>query len=410
MTFPLVYFSLYIVFVFATINPERLFNIRRFKREYMRKRSRDSAHYHSFKNNKFRVKLYRLNSYKMTVSNPVETVGNFFISNHNILARGLFNSGLKKIFTGPLSFDSHAHIYSDQSAWLMAKLDATLRKNIITLAKDSNALEISKSKFTVKIHTSRIKNHKDILDYGMAITYILESLNKPVNIQKSLYNNSLNDYEISFRINCLLILINEIAHYEDLEKKINNSLDQIINDIKKDKSDKPSKIAHELIVETLKNNTTLSYEITRKLIEILKLCWYYESISILQVLFLASHDNRFKKDILSAFEAFSKEILSEFLIKILDKEDDDLLIYVLRALGTCGNEDSLKDIEKFSRKTDSQVLKEEAIDTINKLRRTLDPLKKGMLSIKEIGETDGALSVSDDATDGALSIEAHDED
>ena len=75
----------------------------------------------------------------------------------------------------------------------------------------------------------------------------------------------------------------------------------------------------------------------------------------------------------------------------------------MRALGTCGTIESMEKLHNLSKKGSGSKIREEATAAMGQIQSRLG-VDGGWLSVAELGETDGALSVAKENVEGALSM------
>ncbi len=99
-----------------------------------------------------------------------------------------------------------------------------------------------------------------------------------------------------------------------------------------------------------------------------------------------------------------QEKLSPFLIKELEKNESQYRNYLIEALGNCGRVNAVEKLLEIGKSTLNPLLRSSVKEAIIKIQSRLGNADKGWLSVTQLDEIDGALSLADRVTDGSLSL------
>lgn len=153
-----------------------------------------------------------------------------------------------------------------------------------------------------------------------------------------------------------------------------------------------------------RENALLSSQEIHLAITILKKSRYKKSIPTLKKVYQFSKNLENKIAIMEIFEHFQDQSLNDFLVSELVIEDPKLLNSILKALGSCGQITAVEALYKKSQEISDSTTNNLIKETIAKIQSRLEKGDKGWLSIQSPDKEEGALSLSQPAKKGNLSV------
>ena len=130
---------------------------------------------------------------------------------------------------------------------------------------------------------------------------------------------------------------------------------------------------------------------------------YTEGIPALKSLFASRTGKELELEILDVFRNMGDTSLCGFLLSYLDRRSGEVLRAVVGALGTCGTAEAVEPLMKLSKSSINILLNAAVQQAIASIQSRLGGADAGWLSVAGLEGTEGALSLSDTAGEGALS-------
>ncbi|MCP4131053.1 MAG: HEAT repeat domain-containing protein [bacterium] len=333
------------------------------------------------------------------------------ISNETRISKMKKGLGIDDILSGDQTFDDALLITAPDPCYIAALLNKTAREQIHKLAINTMNLEITPGSIRINIFENDLSHDLSnaLSSYVALMLSIGNSFTNGLTIKQRLLANIASETLPAVRLNNIQMLM---SHFS-IDKDVNQTLDGCLNnnDIEtrieaarylKDKG-------MEFLVKTLKTETSLSEDLKIKIITIFRENGYNKSVPALKTLFSQKREDgsvhrELQAEIIKAFSSFGDTKLNSFLLKLLEDNISNFSLSVITALGSCGTVESVETLYTLAKKSSFPAVKNAAQNSIQQIQSRLGTAENGWLSIEELSETDGALSFSDSATEGSLSI------
>ncbi|MCP4134466.1 MAG: hypothetical protein GY754_26065 [bacterium] len=85
-------------------------------------------------------------------------------------------------------------------------------------------------------------------------------------------------------------------------------------------------------------------------------------------------------------------------------EKMEIQLHIIETLGRCGGIEQIEELHTLGKKSLNPIIKTAVRETIQQIQSRLGDVEKGWLSVEELTETDGGLSMANEAEKGSLSI------
>jgi hypothetical protein len=335
----------------------------------------------------------------------------FLISKETVISKIKKTIGIEDLLTGDNNFDSKVLLRANNPQFLLAVLDFHLRKLILNIEKYSDALEITNSKTTVYISESNTQKIKYIVNQIDQISTRLKIM------QNSKINNLILDKikidpDAGVRALSIRMIRTEIINNDD-DNEIRMTLKNALNDesfeVQLEAAMSLGKIGADHFIKTLQSRKNIPSDQSIKIIEFFSNRKYYSALPVLSELLENSNEKKIQIIILKAFPILGDTSISDQLVTMLKFKEPDILLHVVEALEFCGNLHAVEPIYKIGMSTNNSRIKISIQKTIAGIQARQGNGEKGWLSVSKSAEKEGALSITDIAPEGSLSIKESDE-
>ena len=300
---------------------------------------------------------------------------------------------------------------------LLNIVDKNMRKRLLNLKSQVQLIKITNKKIVIKTDISSDNDHEKIISLINEIDIIskifeneiykksdLIAIEKDKHEKDILIENLKGQIDPEYRLKCL----HKLIPFAMFDKKIELAIIEALNDenievqISAAKNTGEKGLKH--IEKLLKSSESLTGKQVYDLLNHVDKHNHKISIKTLKKRLRESKNETTVVLILQLMYANWDENISNFLIDELKNRDENIGKFILDILASAG---SLKDIEslKLYSKSHPKLMKyiSEVIIKI-KTRNGVKP-EKGWLSFEKISDKDGALSINDEAEEGALSVD-----
>ena len=351
------------------------------------------------------------------ISHKIENVSLFRINKiRNLTApetEGNASYRVTNILSGDTKFDETVYVTASAEYYVAALLSRTMRESIFDICKKTDFFEVLPSWMKASIKppfSPHSKNIEVIGSYVKAITEISNNLTDEKGIRERLIENTLNDPHPVVRYNNLKHLVSKYSHDADAIEAFRNSINDTDVKIQIMAARGLKKEGLKLLLTIIKKEESLPSEFILEIIDHLKEERYIQSIDVLKAVFSGRDKNHIKIAILQAFESFGVYTLSSYLIELLNNNDGEVRLSVIRALGACGDVNAVEPLYKMAEDSINPFLSNAIQKSIAKIQSRIGGAEKGWLTVDSLSEKDGGLSISDNADSGSLSIEENDKE
>ncbi|MCP4132005.1 MAG: HEAT repeat domain-containing protein [bacterium] len=317
-------------------------------------------------------------------------------------AKEAFGKGDYKI--GDNKFDDKMLIAARNPYFITALLNKELREKILSLTSVTGELVLSENSFYITKNLYEITHVQLFISYIRTMVIILKDITGKPSIKKRLINNIRLEQDWNVRFKNIQMLVSHFPMDWEIEETLSESLDDESLEIRFESAKHLKTEGMKHLLSMLDSLGSKNHPLQTDIIKVLAENNYTQSIPLLKVLFTQSGNYSVQKEILAAFKTFEDETLNEFLREQLKIIDFETRILVIEALGTCGNLDAIEPLYSIAQSSSDSQVREAVKKAIGLIQSRLGQGDKGWLSMTELWETDGALSISDKADKGALSI------
>ncbi len=319
---------------------------------------------------------------------------------------------MDRILTGDLKFDDTFLINYTNEKLVLALLNSNIRNLILTIMKHLKDFKISENIISVCAQPNINNEEYSISNVDDEyITNILWMINSLIKLAEHLMNkysiellltNAATDTNPFVRKRNLEILLNNCNSNKNNKKIndiINNALDDNNIEVRLFAAIHTGKKGLDYLHKLLESNRD---DEKIKAIKIIILLKSKESIEPLTKLFSNISILDIKLEIIKAFKIIGDVGVNELLLEQLHSHNN-LQLEIIQALGTCGKLNAVEPLF-FIAKQINPITKAAARKSILNIQSRLGKEEKGGLSISNIANEEGALSMAIDTGEGALSV------
>ena len=311
--------------------------------------------------------------------------------------------GIKDIETGDPDFDDEIQLQAIYPQSLVAMLDDQTRKAILILASQSEFFNVINSAVTAAVQKKMDSAPLTVVGLAKYVVAVTVALANTESLVERFSKNIESDPLPRVRINNIRALTSHSTDKAAIDIILKKALDNSCLDVQVEAAKYLGKEGLEHLVHLLvsRGNNLKSY----LLIDIVKILTekrFTKSIPVLQQLY-PHQGNEIRKNILRAFAVFGDTSLHSFLLVELEKNNPDFLEVLIDALGTCGEVDAVEKLYVIGNDRFNPFFRSRVKDAIARIQSRLGKVEKGWLSVSQLQEADGALSMADMAGEGALS-------
>jgi hypothetical protein len=329
---------------------------------------------------------------------------NFQITRETVLTKVQRMVGKKDIETWDDRFDDSMLLDADSPHILIGLLDAEIRGLIMVLSGASRYFEINSSGITAGIErTLRLKSGTAVKFIQLAAA-IGQDLSKDVSMEERFAQNIKADPIPQVRINNILALTIYAPGKPGMDSILKEALDDPSPGVQVEAAKHLEEQGMNHLVKILETRReSLEPTLIKEILQTLQENKFSKSIPVLEKIYHSDRGDDLKKSILQAFAVFGDTSLNSFLLVELEKENPGFTLYIIEALGTCGQVEAVEKLFKTGKKTLNLITRRKVKEAITRIQSRLGDVEKGWLSMTYLQDIDGALSLDSDPGEGALS-------
>ena len=294
--------------------------------------------------------------------------------------------------------------YAKPSMLLYLLLDGVTRTNIQTLSDLTSSFSIEDDLIDARLPPKTTSNPERIELLIDTCRAIAKRLSDSWTFPKRLEETILKDESPSFRHSVIALFGKKYTNSNKDKKVIYNVLVKalkdsvLLNQIEAAKWLGDKGLAH--IRKVLKDLSNLDSVHQTAVAEVLLKNQKPERLDLVRQLFESTKENSVRIKILEHFEENGIETLSEFLLSWLEVNDRALQLVVIRTLGACGDLKVLDDLYRKRKSSFRGKVRRALNRAISAIEARHGKLDTGGLSINEISEKEGLLSLDGRAGEG----------
>ena len=297
----------------------------------------------------------------------------------------------------------------------LALLNSNVRQHLLLLKKNTDAILINNNKFQVGLNTSydllADKFYTDVTESVRKISKIINKIlllhaylvNK-INVKKRIIANFKNDPIQEFRLQCLDKLISHYMLDDEVDSAIVDALsdEYLLVQITAAKNLGEKGLKH--LLKILKKPELLPDEQIYDLLIFLDANDKSISLKTLKLLLKHSRVDFVVAEILKMYQEKDDNGISSFLVEELKHKSSRIQRLLLDTIGTIGLIEDVESLKSLVRSyPENEKYFANAIVQIQ-TRYGIKP-EKGWLTLSEVSESEGALSINEGAEQGALSVD-----
>ena len=313
--------------------------------------------------------------------------------------------GINDYQIGDTAFDEKLQLKGYNTLEIHSLLNNGVRNKLCKLAINSEELKLNNKSIHITKYFFRKKLNERVEAYTKLIISLAKELNLDHDYKKQIMINVGTEKNSHVQKRNMEVLTSHFGK----DKDVNNVLNELLKS-----PDKSVQIAaarnlrdqgRRHLMSMIKDNDKLTKENLIEIIQTFSFNRYTKSIKTLQKVYNETDYLLVKREILIAFKKFGDSTCSEFLLHELSFNNGKLVIPILEALGACGTKVTIESLHRFLEKRKGSTVRNAVNRATAQIQTRIGDYDKGWLSVEPILETDGALSVSDEADEGALSVE-----
>ncbi len=315
--------------------------------------------------------------------------------------------GKGDIKIGEKEIDEMMFITAENPSIVTALLNKEIREKLLFIGQIAAAFDLTENSIMLKVRNQQLDDLPVFVKYLQTIVSIIEEVSSGDPIKKRLIKNIKKEEEWKVRLNNLIMLASHFPSDSEIKKILDGSLRDESLEIRFEAAKHLKARGLKFLISMLNSIENKSHPLIPEIILFLAENNYKQCIPRLKILFDQSESEAVQIEILTAFKDFRDEKLNAFLLKRLNAMntmDTKILLMVIKALGTCGTLNAVEPVYELGKNSPDSRVREEAERSIALIQSRKGQGEKGWLSIPEFSETDGALSINNEARGGALSV------
>lgn len=360
-----------------------------------------------------------INDFKISISKNEETNYYYYniIINYNLLINSTIHitnetasSTLKKsvgfddILTGDKLFDKKMLLESSNPLYIIAFLNNKVRKTILGLERISKTIIMDNSRIITHLPYSDKITVNSLFTETMILISLCEDLIQSKNLKRRLKDNIITETDPDVRLKNIESLATNFSIDQEVKEVFEQALDDQEIRVQVEVAQYLDEQGMQHLVTSLQTNNKIPGRLRNRIINILAAQNYTESIPFLKSLLLSSTNNKQSIEILKAFTSFATTELNDFLLELFSKKDSEMHSAIIEALATCGETSAIATLTTYAKGSINPLVRASVSKTIDQIQARNGTVEKGWLSISELSEKEGALSISDTPEDSALII------
>ena len=346
-----------------------------------------------------------VNFIRIKIPLKLKIKGSFSVAMESKFTRIKENVGLNDIKIGDNAFDQLLRLQATHNYFIPALFSYKTRKEIMGLSKRFYKIQISDEGMVVTKLLTDYKRPIRIRVDVKAVVKICKEISNDTEIQKRLVDNIFKEPMTSVRITNLQALGAGFFLDHDLKERLKKLLKDRDVAIQIEAAPYCDEIGMPHLINLLLKRKNLYDELQIRIIEIFKEKKYLQSIGQLKALFSRTNITKVKLEIINAFVEFGDDGVNLFLLEHFEENSLEIHVAIIKALGSLGSPNIINKLKEIGVKYDAREIQKAVDEAVLRIQNRYGKEKKGMLSVSEMDLKDGALSVSDDADEGALSLD-----
>jgi hypothetical protein len=319
--------------------------------------------------------------------------------------------GIKDVETGDEGFDHDILLEPDELSNLVAFMDHETRRLLMVLSRDSGYFEINNSSALAGFEKPRSLKTGRVKRYISLVVEITRGFSKPVSIEERFAENIKTDPVPQVRINNIRAVTSYFTGKSKRDSFLREALDNSFIEVQVEAAKHLGKEGLAHLVKILADKArSLNRDLAIDIVDTLKKDNYNKSIPVLKKVYHTDRGDTLKKAVLQAFTVFADTSLHSFLLTELERESSALTSNIVEALGTCGQVEAVERLYKIGKSRFSPVIRSTVKEAIARIQSRLGDVEKGWLSVSQLQDAEGALSLADEAGKGALSTPGEKQD
>ncbi len=323
----------------------------------------------------------------------------------HIAIKSLFDgtAGMERIVSGDADFDDTLIVMAKRPGAMLSLLSCRAREDMIRLARKSYRCDMTETGIRVVNDELYFASAENIADTVLLMLSVRRALTREGDARTRLIANMKSETRTGVKINTIRALVSDFPDDEEIEAVLNDALKDRSVQVQIEAARHLGTAGAEFLARMLEDVKSLDDEGAIEIVKILNDNKYDKGIPGLLNLFFRTVNMDLLKEILRAFESFGNDSLSDLLVSRLAKDEYELRVAIIKALGRCGRVSAVEALGRLASSIDPFV-RRAAQKSISMIQSRLGNVEEGWLSIAEASDKGGALSIADKAQKGSLSI------
>jgi hypothetical protein len=312
--------------------------------------------------------------------------------------------------TGDGAFDDAMLVSASDHSIISALMSRTARKNILELAGENTDLQVTKSGIRIYLPFAEIQQTKKLVRCLGASLSLGKELTRDEDIRRRLMENIGGDDAPGIRLRNIHALMARFPVNDEIRGLLRKNLKDHEVAIQVESAFHLGDEGAKHLMGLLDGRIALGNDLVILIVKMLKERSYRGAVPALKGLLAGTKNRDLVMGILEAFEAIGDERVSDLLTQRLKDEDSDIRMLAIRALGTCGTVSAVEPLDKLAGDSINPFVRSAVHASIEQIQARLGRVERGWLSVAELSDKEGGLSIADKAEAGSLSMEPEKKD
>ncbi len=309
------------------------------------------------------------------------------------------------IKTGDDAFDKRMRTAASSFHIIAAMLTEHVRKNILYLASECTDLHITKTSIRLNMPVSWVQKSKRLVHCLKTSLSLAKELAHCEDYRKRIIDNISGCDEPKVKLRNIHALVAGFGIDQDIRKLLRKTMRDDEIAIRIESASHLGKEGCKYLTEILIEGSSVPTDKLKILIvKILKERRYTGAVLALIDIIEKTSNRDLITGVLEAFEAIGDERVSTLLMVRLNDEDSDIRLLAIRALASCGTVSAVEPLHKLAGDTLNPMVRIATLKAIERIQSRLGNVERGWLSVAELSDREGALSMADGAGKGSLSM------
>ena len=342
---------------------------------------------------------------KFEITYAGTAAGAFRISNKTKFDTLNAITGMERIEPGDDDFNNALTVRASRPETMLSLLCSGARDDMLRLVKKSCRLDISEKNIAAVNEAYYFESAENIAGTVRLLLSLRKALTREGDTRKRLIDNMNSETHAEVRVRTIRALISDFPVDDEIRSVLNESLNDRSDSVKIEAARHLGERGMAYLVGMLGDRADLRDDDAADIVKILTENMHEAGIPVLRKIFGTTGSMTLLKEILRAFASFGDESLNDVLTDRLSRDEDEIRIDIIDALGRCGRVSTVEMLAGLASSSMNPFVKRAAQKSINRIQARLGGVEEGWLSIAEASGAEGALSMTDAAGDGALSID-----